>query len=196
MVKPDTVNKFPNLWQVAKLLVLALPTSYLVERGFSAVVQLLTKQRNRLDISQSGELRLLLTDMKPDLKGYRPSSRSSAPFSLIKLINNPYIIKQIQMYQNIEIFLRGAVSRVNCLQGGAGRKSLRNADLEALSISLELQMSVQNRCLCTMLTSNLSNQHNIHDVPSVCLDHQLCIHSTIHKVSSHAETVVFCTFSM
>ena len=28
-----TVNKFPNLWQVAKLLVLALPTSYLVERG-------------------------------------------------------------------------------------------------------------------------------------------------------------------
>ena len=63
-----TVNKFPNLWQVAKLLVLALPTSYLVERGFSAVVQLLTKQRNRLDISQCGDLRLLLTDMKPDVK--------------------------------------------------------------------------------------------------------------------------------
>ena len=63
-----TVNKFPNLWQVAKLLVLALPTSYLVERVFSAVVQLLTKQRNRLDISQSGDLRSLLTDMKPDVK--------------------------------------------------------------------------------------------------------------------------------
>ncbi|KAI6655480.1 Zinc finger MYM-type protein 6-like [Oopsacas minuta] len=62
-------NKFPNLWKVAKLLVLAFPTSYLVERGFSAVVQLLTKQRNRLDISQCGDLRLLLTDMKPDING-------------------------------------------------------------------------------------------------------------------------------
>ena len=63
-----TVNKFTNLWQVAKLLVLALPTSYLVERSFSAVVQLLTKQRYRLDISQCGDFRLLLTDMKPDVK--------------------------------------------------------------------------------------------------------------------------------
>ena len=57
-------NKFPNLWKVAKLLVLALPTSYLAERGFSAVVQLPMKQRNRIDISQCGDLRLLLTDMK------------------------------------------------------------------------------------------------------------------------------------
>ena len=63
-----TVNKFPNLWPVAKLLVLAIPTSYLVERGFSAVVQLLTKERNRLDIAQCGDLRLLLTEMKPDVK--------------------------------------------------------------------------------------------------------------------------------
>ena len=61
-------NKFPNMWKVAKLLILAFPTSYLVERGFSAVMQLLTKQRNRLAISQSGDLRLLLTDMKPDVK--------------------------------------------------------------------------------------------------------------------------------
>ena len=86
-----TVNKFPNLWQVAKLLVLALPTSYLVERGFSAVVQFLTKQRNRLDISQCRDLRLLLTDMKPDVKIIIDEQlRSSTPFSLIKLINNPY----------------------------------------------------------------------------------------------------------
>ena len=52
-------NKFTHLWKVAILL---------VERGFSSVVQLLTKQRNRLDISQSGELRLLLTDTIPDVK--------------------------------------------------------------------------------------------------------------------------------
>ena len=50
MTNFETVNKFPNLWQVEKLLVQSLPTSYLVERGFSAVVQLLTKQTNRLDI--------------------------------------------------------------------------------------------------------------------------------------------------
>ena len=57
-------NRFPNLWKVPKLLVLAFPTSYLVERSFSAVVQLVTKQRNRLDISQCGDLRLLLTEVK------------------------------------------------------------------------------------------------------------------------------------
>ena len=61
-------NKFPNMWKVAKLLTLAYPTSYLMERGFSAVMQLMTKQRNRLDISQNGDLRLLLTDMRPDVK--------------------------------------------------------------------------------------------------------------------------------
>ena len=33
----STRNKFPNMWKVAKLLSLAFPTSYLVERGFSAV---------------------------------------------------------------------------------------------------------------------------------------------------------------
>ena len=54
--------------EVAKLLVLAFPTSYLVERGFSAVVQLVTKQRNKLDISQCGDLRLLLTEIKPEVK--------------------------------------------------------------------------------------------------------------------------------
>ena len=60
-------NTFPNLWKVAELLVLAFPTSYLIERGFSAVYRLLMKQRNRLDISQCGDLRLLITDMKPDV---------------------------------------------------------------------------------------------------------------------------------
>ena len=61
-------NKFPNMWKVAKLLTLAFPTSYLMERGFNAVMQLMTKRRNRLDISQNGDLRLLLTDMRPDVK--------------------------------------------------------------------------------------------------------------------------------
>ena len=63
-----TVNKFPHLWQVAKLPVLALPTSYLVERCFSKVVHLLMKQGNRTDISECGDLRLQLIDMKTRCK--------------------------------------------------------------------------------------------------------------------------------
>ena len=61
-------NKFPSIWKVAKLLILAFLTSFVVEIGFVAVMQLLTKQRNKLAILQSGGLRLLLTDMKPDLR--------------------------------------------------------------------------------------------------------------------------------
>ena len=59
---------YPLLWQTVQLLIMAFPTSYLVERGFSAVLQLLTKQRNRLEISERGDLRLRLTDMEPDIQ--------------------------------------------------------------------------------------------------------------------------------
>ncbi|XP_050527962.1 protein FAM200A-like [Daktulosphaira vitifoliae] len=43
-------DTYPQLWQQVKLLLLFFPSTYLVEKGFSVVVQLLTKQRNRLDI--------------------------------------------------------------------------------------------------------------------------------------------------
>jgi hypothetical protein len=52
---------------VVKKLLLAFPTSYLVERGFSAVIQLISKQRNRLQVCERGDLRLLLSDIKPDV---------------------------------------------------------------------------------------------------------------------------------
>ena len=45
----------------------AYPSSYLVEKGFSAVITLLTKQRNRLEISIKCDLRLLLTQLVPDI---------------------------------------------------------------------------------------------------------------------------------
>ena len=61
-------SQYAALSKRAKLLTLAFPTSYLVEKGFSDVDQLLTKQRNRLNISQGGNLRLLLTNMIPDVK--------------------------------------------------------------------------------------------------------------------------------
>ena len=60
-------KKYHSLWERIKILFIAFPTSYLVERGFSAVTRLLTKQRNRLQITDRGDLRLLLTNLKPDV---------------------------------------------------------------------------------------------------------------------------------
>ena len=53
--------------QRSKLLIIAFPTSYLVEKGFSTVMGLHTKQRNRLDIVKNGDLRLMLTNFEPDV---------------------------------------------------------------------------------------------------------------------------------
>ena len=41
-----------NEWNQVKMYFIAFPTSYAIERGFSAVVQLLSKQRNRLKITE------------------------------------------------------------------------------------------------------------------------------------------------
>ncbi|KAG8236678.1 hypothetical protein J437_LFUL017069 [Ladona fulva] len=70
-------DRYPALWMVVKKLFLAFPTSYLVERGFSAVIQLISKQRNRLQliskqrnrlqVCERGDLRLLLSDIKVDV---------------------------------------------------------------------------------------------------------------------------------
>ena len=59
--------KFPLLWKEAKLFFIAFPSSYLVEKGFSAVNQLLTKTRNRLDIPKRGDLRLFLSNLEPNI---------------------------------------------------------------------------------------------------------------------------------
>ncbi|XP_076322021.1 zinc finger BED domain-containing protein 5-like [Tachypleus tridentatus] len=64
----DVATKYPLLWDKAQLYVIAFPTSYLVELGFSRVSQLLSKARNRLDIVKRGDLRLSLTSMEPDIK--------------------------------------------------------------------------------------------------------------------------------
>ncbi|CAH1993695.1 unnamed protein product [Acanthoscelides obtectus] len=41
---------YPVLWNIAMKFLISFPSSYLVERGFSAVTNLLTTKRNRLDI--------------------------------------------------------------------------------------------------------------------------------------------------
>lgn len=61
-------DRYPSLWNKVKMYFIAFPTSYLVERGFSAVTQLLSKQRNRLKITERGDLRLLLSAFQPDVE--------------------------------------------------------------------------------------------------------------------------------
>ena len=51
---PKEQVKYPHLWEKIKLLLLAFPSSFLVEKGCSSVLQLLTKQRNRLQICKRG----------------------------------------------------------------------------------------------------------------------------------------------
>ena len=59
-------STYPRLWEFLKVFIPAFPTTYLVEKGFSAVVHLLQSNRNRLQIATKGDLRLFLSDVKPD----------------------------------------------------------------------------------------------------------------------------------
>ncbi|XP_076044738.1 protein FAM200C-like [Oratosquilla oratoria] len=63
----DVYEKYPLLWKEVKLFLLAFPTSYLVETGFSRVMHLLSKTRNRLGTEERGDLRLSLTSMEPNI---------------------------------------------------------------------------------------------------------------------------------
>ena len=46
----------------------AFPTSYLVERAFSAVTAHLDNRKNRLDIVRRGDIQPFLTKLEPDIK--------------------------------------------------------------------------------------------------------------------------------
>nr|CAD7427082.1 unnamed protein product [Timema monikensis] len=62
------IDTYPQLWGKTEPLLISFPSAYLVEKGFSSVVQLLTKQRNKLDICLKGDLLLNLTNIKPDIQ--------------------------------------------------------------------------------------------------------------------------------
>ena len=49
-------ERYPHIYQTVKLMFVAFPPSYLFEKGFSTIVNLLTEQRNRLEISTRGDL--------------------------------------------------------------------------------------------------------------------------------------------
>lgn len=64
----ETEVKYPNSSKYARKKLLPFPSSYLVECGFSAINDLLSKRRNRLDITHRGDLRLKLTKLEPNIK--------------------------------------------------------------------------------------------------------------------------------
>ena len=53
-------------------MLLYFPSSCLVECGFSAINKILTKERNKIDISIRGDNRLKLTNLKPNVEGLVP----------------------------------------------------------------------------------------------------------------------------
>lgn len=59
---------YPNLWSQMSKILLCFPTSYLVETGFSAVNHILQKERNRFDIISRGDIRICLSNIKPDIE--------------------------------------------------------------------------------------------------------------------------------
>ncbi|XP_071042039.1 SCAN domain-containing protein 3-like [Parasteatoda tepidariorum] len=64
----ETEIKYPHSTKYTRKLLLPFPSSYLAECGFSAINDLLVKKRNRLDITQRGDLRLRLTKLEPNIK--------------------------------------------------------------------------------------------------------------------------------
>ena len=62
------VDTCPQLCEKTEPLLIWFPSTYLVEKGFRSVVQLLTKQRNKLDICLKGDLRLNLTIIKANIQ--------------------------------------------------------------------------------------------------------------------------------
>lgn len=66
-LQAEIAEKYPGLWEIARKFLIAFPSSYLVEKSFSAVTNMLTKKRSRLNITERGDLRLFLTKLKPNI---------------------------------------------------------------------------------------------------------------------------------
>ncbi|CAH2097818.1 unnamed protein product [Euphydryas editha] len=67
MEEANVITLLSPLWNIAEKYLIALTSSYLVEKGFSMVTNILTKQRNRLKINERGDLRLKRTNIETDL---------------------------------------------------------------------------------------------------------------------------------
>ncbi|KFD64075.1 hypothetical protein M514_23785 [Trichuris suis] len=58
---------YPTVWAVVKRWLIRLPSSSLVERAFSVVMDLITKKRNWLQLVKRGDLRLWVTSISPNI---------------------------------------------------------------------------------------------------------------------------------
>ena len=63
----NTATKYPKLRAATEPFLLAFPISYMAETGYSQVNEIFTKQRNRLNLQNLGDLRLMLTKFKPNI---------------------------------------------------------------------------------------------------------------------------------
>lgn len=62
-----SAQRYPAVWEKTRLL-LAFPTTYLIEQGFNQVIHVLYKYRNCLDLMPWGAVQLKLTSLQPALK--------------------------------------------------------------------------------------------------------------------------------
>ena len=58
-------DKYPISTDYAQNIILPFPTTYLVECAFSAVSDILSDKRSKLDITERGDLRAKLTNFQP-----------------------------------------------------------------------------------------------------------------------------------
>ena len=61
-------NPYSNMWKIMFKLVITFHTLYLFEADFSAVNQILTRKRNALNISERGDICLMLTEVEPNIR--------------------------------------------------------------------------------------------------------------------------------
>jgi hypothetical protein len=62
----NTRDKYRKLAAAAEPFLLVFPSSCMMEAGFSHVDEILSKQRNRLNLEERGDLRLKLTNIQPN----------------------------------------------------------------------------------------------------------------------------------
>ncbi|XP_071035301.1 SCAN domain-containing protein 3-like [Parasteatoda tepidariorum] len=65
-LQAEIPEKYPGLWEIARKFLIAFPSSYLVERSFSAVTNVLTKKKEQIEHHRMG--RFEITSYKTEAK--------------------------------------------------------------------------------------------------------------------------------
>ena len=61
-------NLYPNMWKIFFKTLITFHILCLVEADFSAVCQILTKKKNALKLYERGDTRVMLTEVKPNIR--------------------------------------------------------------------------------------------------------------------------------